>query len=70
LTIESHGADIPHEDTAVTPWWKVLSEDISLEIIKQIISELLNIYDLEKAVLANGSSSHLKGSNQSFKNFK
>lgn len=47
LTIESHGADIPHEDTAVTPWWKVLSEDISLEIIKQIISELLNIYDLE-----------------------
>lgn len=47
LTLESHGAEVPHEDSAGTPWWKVFSEDISLDIIKQIIGELLNIYDLE-----------------------
>ncbi|VDI73993.1 Hypothetical predicted protein [Mytilus galloprovincialis] len=47
MTLESHGADIPFEDTAVTPWWKVFAEDITLDIIKQIVGELINTYDLE-----------------------
>lgn len=50
MTLESHGAEIPYEHSAITPWWKVFADDISLDIIKMIIQDLINIYDLETSL--------------------
>ncbi|XP_050413351.1 cyclin-Q [Patella vulgata] len=42
-----HGAEVPCNKEADTKWWKVFCDDININIIETIISELMNLYDTE-----------------------
>ncbi|XP_006625684.1 cyclin-Q [Lepisosteus oculatus] len=47
LALETYGMEVPGDAEAEKHWWQVLSDDITKPIIDDIISELLQLYDLE-----------------------
>ncbi|XP_066565951.1 cyclin-Q [Amia ocellicauda] len=47
LAVESYGVEVPGDSGAGKLWWQVFSDDLTKPIIDSIISELLQLYDLE-----------------------
>ncbi|XP_019633951.1 PREDICTED: cyclin-related protein FAM58A-like isoform X2 [Branchiostoma belcheri] len=43
-----YGIEVPLNNQAETKWWKVFSEDITEEQIKNIIEQIMDVYDLEQ----------------------
>lgn len=50
FAMEVYCVTVPYNDVAKIPWWKVFSEDIKLVRIEAIISELIDMYDMETKV--------------------
>ncbi|XP_041347144.1 cyclin-Q-like [Gigantopelta aegis] len=50
FSLLSLGVDVPHHHECDTKWWKVFAEDISLSVIKDIISDIVSVYELEDIV--------------------
>lgn len=47
FAMEVYCVEVPYNNVAKVPWWKVFSEDIKLVRIEAIISELIDMYDME-----------------------
>ncbi|XP_072026804.1 cyclin-Q-like [Amphiura filiformis] len=50
FTLQCYGVEVPLNDQAKVPWWKVFSEDITEEDIRSIIEELIDMYEMEAKV--------------------
>lgn len=50
MALLCHGLEVPYNQVADTPWWKVFKEDISLNEIKDIINEIVFTYDMENTL--------------------
>ncbi|XP_074645756.1 cyclin-Q-like [Tubulanus polymorphus] len=49
-TLQSYGIEVPHDHDADLRWWEVFSDEINISIIKDIISDITDIYSLESTV--------------------
>lgn len=47
FSLQCYGLEVPLNDEAANPWWKAFSEDISEEIIQKIVTELIELYELD-----------------------
>ncbi|XP_035827846.1 cyclin-Q [Aplysia californica] len=43
----THGLEVPCQKYAKKKWWQVFSKDLSLDIIQDIITKLMTMYDME-----------------------
>ncbi|XP_069137252.1 cyclin-Q-like [Argopecten irradians] len=50
LTLQCHGVDVPYHYQSDTPWWKVFAEDATIGNLKDIMSNVMDIYDLETTI--------------------
>ncbi|KAK3103823.1 hypothetical protein FSP39_022184, partial [Pinctada imbricata] len=50
MALQCYGMEVPLQENTATPWWKVLSEDISEGIISAVVRELTQMYDLEATI--------------------
>ncbi|XP_071082581.1 cyclin-Q-like [Haliotis cracherodii] len=50
FALQCHGAEVPYHKYADTPWWLVFAEDVTLDIIKTIITDIIAVYELENTV--------------------
>lgn len=50
FALQCYGMDVPGNESAETPWWKVFSEDITRDTIDSIISELIHIYTMDTEI--------------------
>lgn len=53
MSLLTLGVEVPYNRQADVPWWKVFSEDISLNEIKDIINMIIATYDLETGIKPN-----------------
>jgi len=50
FSLQCHGVEVPFTHQAKYQWWQVLSENITINIIRDIISELMDLYDFENTL--------------------
>ncbi|KAG9477825.1 hypothetical protein GDO78_013025 [Eleutherodactylus coqui] len=50
FALQCYGVDVPGDENAETPWWKVFSEDITRETIDSITSELIQLYTMDTEI--------------------
>ncbi|XP_038054352.1 cyclin-Q-like [Patiria miniata] len=51
FALQCYGVTMPHrEDQAKRKWWQVFSEDLTEEKVQGIVSELIDMYDMETKV--------------------
>ncbi|XP_048740590.1 cyclin-Q-like [Ostrea edulis] len=47
MALQCHGVEVPLQTNVAVPWWKVLTDDITEDMIKDIIEVTIWTYDLE-----------------------
>lgn len=50
LVAECYGVKIPYNELAQKHWWKAFDDKTSRSIIHEIISRILDVYELERAL--------------------
>ncbi|XP_059153868.1 cyclin-Q-like isoform X2 [Physella acuta] len=47
FSLLSHGLEVPFSNQAKNKWWQVFNQDITLQIIQNIISKIMDTYQVE-----------------------
>lgn len=50
LALQCHGVNVPYNATAETRWWEALCDTLNIDIIKKIVTELIELYNIENTV--------------------
>ena len=50
FALQCYGVDVPHSDLSEQAWWQAFVSDITIAQIRKIISELIDLYDIENTV--------------------
>ncbi|CAI5796010.1 Cyclin-Q [Podarcis lilfordi] len=50
LALQCYGVEVPADAEAERPWWQVFSEDLSKNVIDQIVLGLIQIYTLDTEI--------------------
>ncbi|XP_060108271.1 cyclin-Q [Heteronotia binoei] len=50
LALQCYGVEVPADAEAERPWWQVFSEDLSKNVIDQIVLDLIQIYTLDTEI--------------------
>lgn len=49
LGFQCYGLEVPHNRSAHTKWWTVFSEDLNLDMIRDVILDIIQTYELENS---------------------
>ena len=47
FTLQVYGLEVPYARQSRTPWWETLSDSVTLPIMRDICTELTDMYDLQ-----------------------
>nr|XP_033776956.1 cyclin-Q isoform X1 [Geotrypetes seraphini] len=50
LALQCYGVEVPAQAAGERPWWQVFSEDLTEQIILDIVSELIQLYALDTEI--------------------